>query len=140
MGRLLRKDRLKGVDNRLIKLLDRVAPKLPFDLLVVEGLRTYARQKEFVERGLSRTYKSKHLAGLAVDVAPQKGGEILWENKAAFKLVRKNMLETAKGMGIKVRTGSDWDMNGVIDEEEIAAYVAKIGRKPLVDYPHWELV
>ena len=37
---------------------------------IVEGLRTLERQKELKRKGFSKTLKSKHLTGMAVDFAP----------------------------------------------------------------------
>lgn len=140
MGKLLHEQRLDGVDADLVGIVRETAASLPFDLLVVEGLRTLERQRELVKRKLSRTLRSKHLTGDAVDLCAVKNGNVLWEDREAYRLIRAAMLYNAKEAGIKVRQGSDWDMNNVADELEITAYVKKFGRKPLVDYPHWEKV
>ena len=43
------------------------------DFVVLEGVRTLARQQELVRQGASRTMKSRHLTGHAVDLGA------LWE-------------------------------------------------------------
>ncbi|MCS5737256.1 M15 family metallopeptidase domain-containing protein, partial [Herbiconiux daphne] len=43
---------------------------MPFDITVLEGTRSLDRQKELVAQGASKTLKSKHLTGDAVDLAP----------------------------------------------------------------------
>jgi peptidoglycan L-alanyl-D-glutamate endopeptidase CwlK len=49
-------------------------PRLP----IQEGLRTRERQVEVVARGASRTMRSRHLAGHAVDLVALGGSEISW--------------------------------------------------------------
>lgn len=140
MGKLLHADRLKGVDADLVENVKRTAKSLPFDLLVVEGLRTIERQRQLVKEKKSRTLRSKHLIGKAVDLCAVKDGKVLWEDREAYKLIRATMLFHAKDLKLKLRQGSDWDMNNVPDEFEVVAYRKKFGKKPLVDYPHWEKV
>jgi peptidoglycan L-alanyl-D-glutamate endopeptidase CwlK len=142
MGNILKKENLKGIDPRLSYVVERAISLLPFDVFVVEGIRTLERQQLLVASGKSRTLNSKHITGKAVDLAPYKDGKILWDNKykPLFKGIKKAMLAVAKENGLKIRSGSDWDMNGTVDEEELKAYKAKFGRFPLVDYPHYELV
>jgi len=48
------------------------------DFRVQEGLRTGERQAELVARGASRTMRSRHLAGHAVDLVAPGGSEISW--------------------------------------------------------------
>ena len=62
------KDRLKGVDSRLVNVLNEVVKY--FDITVIEGLRSQERQNELVAQGKSKTKFGKHVAGKAVDIAP----------------------------------------------------------------------
>ena len=59
---------LDGVDPRLVGIC-RMAIKV-MDFKVIDGLRTLEEQKINVARGKSWTLDSKHLDGLAVDLAP----------------------------------------------------------------------
>lgn len=125
----------------LIAVAEEAANNLPFSIAVIEGLRTKERQLELFNSGRSRTLKSKHLDGRALDIAPylpSKG--FLWGDKKKFKEMVAELLAASRRLKIKIRSGSDWDMNGVIDEEELSAYTKKFGRRPLVDFPHIELV
>jgi peptidoglycan L-alanyl-D-glutamate endopeptidase CwlK len=130
-------DRLKGVKAPLVAIVHEVAkdPLAP-RFMVIEGLRSPQRQKELVAKGASRTLNSKHITGHAVDLAPLP---LDWNNIAAFKELKKAMMRAGKKLGVRVRSGADWDENGVIDAEELTAYVKKFGRRPLVDWPHYEL-
>ena len=53
------KQRLKGVDSRLISVLNEVVKY--FDITVIEGLRSQERQNELVAQGKSKTKFGKHV-------------------------------------------------------------------------------
>lgn len=82
--------RLRGVNLYLQELVFEMLHYI--DISVIEGLRTLETQKSYVARGVSKTLKSKHLDGLAVDLYPYpvprtKSGEIdssspKWEEMA----------------------------------------------------------
>lgn len=139
-------ERLNGVHPDLIKVITEAARTFKqAKIRVVEGVRTPSRQLEMYKSGASRTLASKHLKqkdgySHAVDTAVIVDGKIPWGDKKLWRAWAKHQVETGKRLGVKVRNGGDWSMNGVFDEEEIAAYVKQYGRKPLVDYPHTELV
>jgi hypothetical protein len=73
---ILKAERLNTVHPDLAAVVRLAATYITeFDLLVVEGARTLAKQKEYVAKGASRTLNSKHLPGpdgyaRAVDLAP----------------------------------------------------------------------
>lgn len=131
-------EKLKGVDARMRAIVLDVSedPNAP-PFTVLEGLRTLERQKELKATGKSRTLKSKHLEGLAVDLAPLP---INWNDLSPFKALKAAMLRAAKARGVRIRSGSDWDENGVPDQDELKAYIKKFGHRPLVDWPHYEIV
>ena len=62
------KRRLRGVDTKLVNVLNEVVKH--YDITMLEGLRSKTRQRELVAKGASKTMKSKHLEGKAVDIAP----------------------------------------------------------------------
>ena len=103
-----RSDRsLKGVHPDLVKVVRRAAVITKSDFIVTEGLRTVARQKELVAAGASKTMKSRHITGHAVDVAMLVGDKIRWDWPlyAAFSKVMK---QAAKDVGISIEWGGDW--------------------------------
>lgn len=136
------KARLKGVNPRLVNVLLLAASKDVVPFRVLEGVRTLERQKVLKAQGSSKTLASKHIPGedgygRAVDLVPLP---VDWNNKKAFKALKAVIMQAAKELGVKVRSGSDWDSNGIPDEEELTAYIKKFGHKPLVDWPHFELI
>ncbi|MFM7012456.1 MAG: M15 family metallopeptidase, partial [Betaproteobacteria bacterium] len=71
--------KLKGIHPDLRKVMDRAIELTPIDFAVTEGLRTEARQKELVAIGASKTLRSRHLTGHAVDIAPFAAGKLRWD-------------------------------------------------------------
>lgn len=133
---LKKQERLAGVDKRLVDVVMKACSYVPFDVQLVEGLRTQARQLELWNQGrdgkggkiVTWTKNSKHILGEAVDIVPlQADGSINWNDKKSFAQLASAMVEASRGLGIKVKNGGDWNMNGVY------------GEKGETDLPHWEL-
>lgn len=133
---LKRDERLKGVSQRLVDVVMQACKAVPFDVQLVEGVRTQARQLELWNQGrdgkggkiVTWTKNSKHLGGEAVDIVPlQADGSINWNDKAKFAQLASAMVEASRGLGVKVKNGGDWNMNGMY------------GEKGETDFPHWEL-
>jgi peptidoglycan L-alanyl-D-glutamate endopeptidase CwlK len=113
------RDRLNGVDDRLVKVVERAIELTEIDFTVLEGLRTPERQKQLVSEGFSQTLKSKHLTGHAVDLGALVNGTVSWD-KEHYHTIAKAMKTAADELNIKVRWGGDF--------------------KTFFDGPHWELV
>jgi peptidoglycan LD-endopeptidase CwlK len=62
--------RLQGVHPDLARVVRRAIEISATDFMVVEGLRTVAQQRKNILSGASKTMKSRHLTGHAVDIAP----------------------------------------------------------------------
>lgn len=103
---------LKGVKPELVKLMKESIVNSPYDFMITCGLRTKEQQKVLVATGKSRTMKSKHLTGDAVDIAVLFNGEVSWELKY-YKEVATHVKKMAKTLGIRVTWGGDW--SGFID-------------------------
>jgi len=97
------KERLKGVDSRLVSVLNEVVKY--FDITVIEGLRSQKRQNKLVAEGKSKTKFGKHVQGKAVDIAPYP---IDWNARDDFHYLGGFVLGVASRMGIDVRWGGDW--------------------------------
>lgn len=108
-------EKLSSVKPELQKVIYKSFETMPFDVIVLEGIRTKARQKELYAKGASKTMKSKHLTGDAVDLAPYP---IDWSDKAKFRVMAEHVLAAAKILNIKVRSGTDWDMDGDWKDEK----------------------
>ena len=99
--------RLAGVHPRLVALVREAAALSPVEFMVTEGLRTPERQAALVRAGASRTKRSRHLTGHAVDVAALVDGQVRWDwplyprIAAAFKAA-------AREQGTAIIWGGDW--------------------------------
>lgn len=119
---------LKDVHPDLVRVVEAVYPACRQPFHVTEGRRTMARQQELVRQGLSKTLNSRHLTGHAVDVVAVTGpGRITWA-LPAYASIADAILDTAGALGIRMRWGGDWNMNGRTDDETF------------VDGPHFELL
>ncbi|YBC52234.1 M15 family metallopeptidase [Morganella morganii] len=95
---------LNGVNSDLVKVIRRALEITPVDFIVIEGLRTQARQKELVAAGKSQTNNSRHLTGHAVDIIPVNTKWQIDEFKPLLKAVK----QAADELGVKLRFGINW--------------------------------
>ena len=65
------------------------------------------RQIELVAQGKSKTLKSYHLKGKAVDIAIWIDGKVTWDFKY-YKEVADCVKEVAKKLGYIITWGGDW--------------------------------
>ncbi|HCU0429608.1 TPA: M15 family metallopeptidase [Serratia marcescens] len=99
---------LEGVHPDLIRVVRQALSLCPLDFVVIEGLRTPARQRELLSSGKTRTLNSRHLTGHAVDVVPLVNGGIPWEDWFAFEQVSKAMKQAGRTLCIPIIWGGDW--------------------------------
>lgn len=107
---------LAGVDQQLANTVRVAQTFLPFELLVVDGKRSIEEQREYVRRGSSRTMRSNHLTGRAVDLAAIIGKQVRWDRSQTIYLA---MLRAATITGARIAWGGNW--------------------KSFQDTPHYEL-
>ena len=100
-------DNLKGVDERLVKLMEEVLSISPYDFGITEGLRTIEKQKEYVRTGKSQTMNSYHLKGKAVDIVVYKDGKVSWKLDY-YKEIADLVKKIAKHNELKITWGGDW--------------------------------
>lgn len=98
---------LKGVNPKLVKLMKEAIRESPYDFMIICGVRTLSEQKRLVAQGKSKTLKSYHLTGNAVDIALIVNNEVNWDF-ALYKEVAKHIKKIAKEQGIKITWGGDW--------------------------------
>ena len=110
------RSRLKGVNPKLVNILNE-AIKL-MDLTILEGLRSVERQKELVASGASKTMKSKHLKGMAVDVTPYPIDFDSAKGINRHYYMAGMLRGIAHMMKITVRSGADWDSDGEIIDQK----------------------
>ncbi len=101
--------RLMGVHTDLVVLMATALADhdCPFDLTVLEGLRTPERQQELVDSGASQTLLSRHLTGHAVDIAPWIHGAPSW-HWSHYTPLSRHIKMVARRLGIRVEWGGDW--------------------------------
>lgn len=109
---------MKGLHPDLLMVLDRAIEITPLDLRVLEGRRTLERQKILVAKGASKTMKSRHLTGHAVDIAPVIDGTVRWDWPLYYKIAPA-IKEAAQEVGVSIEWGGDW--------------------RTFKDGPHWQL-
>lgn len=107
--------RLEGVHPDLVACVKRAIKLTNIDFMVVEGVRTLARQKELFNQRpkVTNTMQSMHLIqrdgfGHAVDLAPLENGAIPWNDFSKFRLVAKAMQQAAAELDIKITWGGNW--------------------------------
>ena len=119
-------ERLKGVHPDLVRVMHKALQDAPFPFRVIDGLRTVTRQKELVRIGASKTMRSRHLTGHAVDIVPlvdlDRDGKIETEELFNWPLIRQLtpvVKAAATDLGVALEWGGDW--------------------KTFKDGPHWQL-
>ena len=103
---------------QILLKLSLVRLRFLIDFAVIEGLRTLERQKVLHTAGATKTLKSRHLTGHAVDLAPYINGSIRWDWPLFYKIADA-MKAASKELGITLEWGGDW--------------------KSFKDGPHWQL-
>ena len=108
-------ERLVGVKPQLIQVVRGAALHYngPGKFIVVEGLRSLARQRELFAAGKSKTMKSRHLTGHAVDLAPMVDVDgdgdldLTWVRENFYPIVDA-MRASAGAASVPVEWGGDW--------------------------------
>jgi len=110
--------RLEGVHPDLVRVVKKAAAMSPLDFTVLEGLRTLERQKQLSQIGATKTLRSRHLTGHAVDLAPMVGGTVRWDWPLYHRLA-KIIKEAAVAENVPIEWGGNW--------------------RTFKDGPHWQL-
>lgn len=117
-------EKLQGVHPDLVKVVRMALYVSRTDFVIIEGVRTLEKQLEYYRAGKSRTKKSRHLTGHAVDIMPwldtdddgDKEGS--WEREH-FYPINDAMREASSITKIPVEWGGSWSS--------------------FPDMPHWQL-
>jgi peptidoglycan L-alanyl-D-glutamate endopeptidase CwlK len=101
-----------------VRVVKKAAAISDLDFTVLEGLRTLDRQRKLLAEGASRTLKSRHLTGHAVDLAPLIDGKVSWDWPIYHRLA-KIVKAAAADEKVPLTWGGSW--------------------RAFKDGPHWEL-
>jgi peptidoglycan LD-endopeptidase CwlK len=105
--------RLEGVHPKLVNVVKAAIAISKVDFTVIEGVRSLEKQREYFLAGKSRTMKSKHLTGHAVDLAPivdidgDGRAELTWQ-EIHFLPINDAMVQAATNLGIQISWGGRW--------------------------------
>ena len=120
------KEKLATCDKKLQDVFNEVIKEV--DCSILEGHRDERRQDKLYEEKKTKVrypmgrHNSK--PSRAVDVVPYP---IDWNDRERFHLFSGFVLGMARGMGITLRWGGDWNMNFEVDDNKFD------------DFPHFEL-
>lgn len=123
---LLHEERLRGVHPDLVLFCRRLAGLMPFDILVVYGLRTELEQVSLYARGRTEAgdivtnavhaEDTPHGRGAAVDLVPMVNGHPDWHAKELYQ----QMADVCPAYGIK--WGGSFHGLADLDHFEIVAW------------------
>jgi len=138
--------RLEGVNPTLVEIVHTAIDITSIDFGVTQGLRTIAEQRQLVARGASRTMKSKHITGEAVDVVAYIGPRISWE-LTLYDNIADAFKAAAIEHNVKLRWGAAWHIPDIRNwdgtmQDAMDDYIdlrRRQGRRPFIDGPHFEL-
>lgn len=99
--------KLEGVHPDLVKVVKRAIEITDVDFTVLEGIRSVKRQKELFDLGHSKTMRSRHITGHAVDLGAYVERTVSW-NQKWYDMIAKAMKESAKEMDVPIEWGGDW--------------------------------
>ncbi len=101
------RDRLAGVHQDLVKVVERTIEITEIDFVVLEGVRSKTRQEQLVKAGASQTMRSRHLTGHAVDLGAYVAGSVRWDWPLYHKLAVA-VKQAAAELQIPIEWGGDW--------------------------------
>ena len=99
--------KLAGVHKDLRKVIEYHLQYGTIPIDIIEGMRTLATQRKYVARGASKTMRSRHLTGHAIDIAPMIDGKASWAWPLYYPLA-KEIKAAAKAVGVPIEWGGDW--------------------------------
>ena len=120
------KERLSSCDKRLQDVFNEVIKYV--DCSILEGHRSKERQNKLYDEGRTKVKypNGRHNSSpsKAVDVTPYP---VNWEDRERQTLFAGFVLGIARGMGIRLRWGGDWDMDFQVMDNRFD------------DFPHFEV-
>jgi len=110
--------KLEGVHPDLVAVVALALEECSIPFEITDGVRTLEYQKSLVAKGASKTMKSRHLTGHAVDVVTTPDGNVSWDMEY-YRIIAQSIKAAADYLETPIVWGGDW--------------------KSFVDGPHFEL-
>ena len=140
-------DKLEGVHPDMVKCVKSAIEYTKVDFGVICGMRTEKEQKELVAKGASKTMRSKHLTGHAVDLMAYVGSRASWELNL-YDDIADAMAQASKEHNVPIKWGAAWSIGNIAQwnsgmEGAMNSYIdlrRSQGRRPFIDGPHFELI
>ena len=138
---------LQGVDEQLVATVKLAILNTKTDFGVICGLRTMEEQRILVDKGASKTMRSKHLDGKAVDLMAYIGdGRASWELNL-YDDIANAMKEAAIETGAVLCWGAAWHIPDIRQykgsmEDAMNEYIdlrRSEGKRPFIDGPHFQI-
>jgi peptidoglycan L-alanyl-D-glutamate endopeptidase CwlK len=107
--------RLEGVHPDLVKVAEECLNLM--DIAIIEGVRSLDKQKDYLRTGATKTLKSKHLIGHALDLTPYPVDMTSDMGIKRHYYMAGMLRGIAHMMDIKIRSGADWDNDGQITDQ-----------------------
>jgi peptidoglycan L-alanyl-D-glutamate endopeptidase CwlK len=101
---------LADVHPDLVKVVQRAGElgrEQGVHFMVTEGVRTKAKQAEYVKSGASQTMQGRHIYGFAVDLAAVVGKDVRWDWPLYRKLYTV-MQQAANELNTPIIWGGNW--------------------------------
>tara|TARA_B100000965_G_scaffold87442_1_gene70901 strand:- start:2244 stop:2714 length:471 start_codon:yes stop_codon:yes gene_type:complete len=143
--------KLAGVDERLQEAVKIAIQHTKIDFGVICGMRSESEQRALYEKGASKTLKSRHLEGKAVDLMAyiqleDGSSRASWEVKV-YDEICDAMKIGATEVGVPIRWGSAWHIKNICDfngtgEQMMNEYIdtrRAVQKRPFIDCPHFEI-
>lgn len=98
---------LVGVRPELIIVAYHALILSPVPFQITDGVRTRAEQEKLLAEGKSKTMKSRHLTGHAVDVVAIVDGKVSWDWNL-YETIAAAWKRASIETGIPIEWGGDW--------------------------------
>ncbi len=98
---------LAGVRPELVVLAYHALTLSTVPFQITDGIRTRAEQEKLLAEGKSRTMRSRHLTGHAVDVVAVQDGKVSWDWNL-YETIAAAWKRASIETGIPIEWGGDW--------------------------------
>ncbi len=122
-------EKLSTVNSQLASVARKALELTPIDFGITEGRRSIEKQQQLVAEGASKTMKSKHLTGHAIDIVCYADDKITWDLEY-YQIVANAFALACEELHLNVRWGGSWKVNDFTLDPE----------NKFIDAVHFELI